>query len=61
MYPYVNNKMSEVGLNDSVDGMDDSIGGKYVSVNNAGGPSWRGDSDVLVIPLHNDLLTADGC
>ena len=53
--------MSEVGLNDSVDGMDDSIGGKYVSVNNAGGPSWRGDSDVLVIPLHNDLLTADGC
>ncbi len=53
--------MSEVGLNDSVDGMDDSIGGKYVSMNNAGRASWRGDSDVFVIPLHNDLLTANGC
>ena len=61
MYSYVNNKKLCMGLNNSVDGMDDPIGGKYVGVNNAGGASWRGDSDVFVIPLHNDLLTADGC
>jgi hypothetical protein len=47
-----------MSLNDSINDMDDSVGGKDVKCDHCGGSSLGGDSDHLGIPEHRDLLAA---
>jgi hypothetical protein len=49
-----------VCLDDSVNDMDDAVGGGDVKLDDGGGASLGGDSDGLGVPQHSDLLTAGG-
>jgi len=48
-------------LNDSVDDMDDSVGGKDINSNNCAGGSSRSNSDSVLVPGHGNLFTTSSC
>jgi hypothetical protein len=49
-----------VSLDDSVNDMDDAVGGGDIELDDGGGASLGGDGDGLGVPQHSDLLTAGG-
>jgi hypothetical protein len=54
-------KIYIANLNDSVDDMDDSIGGKDINSNNCAGGSSRSNSDSVLVPGHGNLFTTSSC